>query len=305
MSPMIRNSLLIMALTMMANFVSLAFADFLPVDDFDTLTLGPIDDQDGWNALHDTSIVTFDPAGGANQVLAVATDSTWLYKNAVIANGTVRVLFVRFRFAGQQNYSFGMSDVNSPDRFGHFEVELSMTNATNELRVNDGGTYDVLRLLSPNVWYNVWLQIDNQNDFTRIYLHDRPGQAATQFDLLDIDGQTEFVFRDGTAGNLLNFFIKTGGGSGPSGPLNLDDIYLEDTDALNLSNPAGAVECIGDIDGDGVTNLSDLAELLGAYGAVSQDPNYNPAADFDENGLIDLADLAFLLGDYGCGVRTG
>ena len=277
-----------------------ASADFIPVETFDALTLGPIDDQNGWNARHDTSIVTLDPAGGSNQALAVATDSTWVYKSVFIPDGTMRMLFVRFRFAGQQNYSFGMSDSSSPDQFGHFEVELSMTNATNELRVNDDGNYKVLRPLTPDTWYNVWLKIDNQNDYTSIYLHDRPGEPADASDLLDIAGQTEFVFRDGYAGDLRTFFIKTGGGSGPSGPLYLDDIYLEDTDALNLSNPA-ATDCPGDVDGNGITNLQDLAALLGAYGTTSLDPNFNPAADFDGNGVIELSDLAFLLADYGCG----
>ncbi len=70
------------------------------------------------------------------------------------------------------------------------------------------------------------------------------------------------------------------------------DIYMR-----NYFGPA----CLGDVDGDGDTDLSDLAELLAAYGASEGDPGYNPDADFDANGMIDLSDLAFLLADYGCG----
>ncbi|MFQ5805117.1 MAG: dockerin type I domain-containing protein [Phycisphaerae bacterium] len=58
--------------------------------------------------------------------------------------------------------------------------------------------------------------------------------------------------------------------------------------------------CPGDVDGDGDTDLTDLALLLAAYGSVPGDPNWNPAADFDEDGDVDLSDLAFLLSDYGC-----
>lgn len=61
-----------------------------------------------------------------------------------------------------------------------------------------------------------------------------------------------------------------------------------------------AAACPGDVDGDGDTDLSDLAALLAAYGTFTGDPNYNPAADFDSDGDVDLADLAFLLADYGC-----
>jgi hypothetical protein len=58
--------------------------------------------------------------------------------------------------------------------------------------------------------------------------------------------------------------------------------------------------CDTDITGDGKTSLSDLAELLGAYGSTTGDPNYNPDADFDGDGDVDLSDLAELLGNYGC-----
>ncbi|MFQ5805572.1 MAG: hypothetical protein ACE5I3_03870 [Phycisphaerae bacterium] len=58
--------------------------------------------------------------------------------------------------------------------------------------------------------------------------------------------------------------------------------------------------CPGDVDGDGDTDLSDLAALLAAYGTSIGDPNYNPNADFDQDGDVDLSDLASLLSDYGC-----
>jgi hypothetical protein len=60
-------------------------------------------------------------------------------------------------------------------------------------------------------------------------------------------------------------------------------------------------ECPGDLDGDGDTDLSDLAALLAAYGTSVGDPGHNPSADFDSDGDVDLSDLAFLLADYGCG----
>jgi len=59
-------------------------------------------------------------------------------------------------------------------------------------------------------------------------------------------------------------------------------------------------ECPGDVDGDGDTDLNDLAMLLAAYGSVPGDPNWNPACDFDGDNDVDLTDLGFLLSDYGC-----
>jgi len=60
-------------------------------------------------------------------------------------------------------------------------------------------------------------------------------------------------------------------------------------------------ECIGDLDGDGDTDLGDLATLLGAYGSTPGGPGWNPVADLDGDDDVDLSDLATLLGDYGCG----
>jgi len=68
---------------------------------------------------------------------------------------------------------------------------------------------------------------------------------------------------------------------------------------LYMRNNLGPA-CPGDVDGDGDTDLSDLAELLAAYNTSAGDPLYNPAADFDSDGDVDLSDLAFLLSDYGC-----
>jgi hypothetical protein len=63
---------------------------------------------------------------------------------------------------------------------------------------------------------------------------------------------------------------------------------------------AGAAEdefCFGDVDGDGVIGLSDLAQLLSNYGTTSG-ANCEDG-DLDGDGDVDLADLAALLAVYG------
>jgi hypothetical protein len=75
-----------------------------------------------------------------------------------------------------------------------------------------------------------------------------------------------------------------------------NDSYLDD-----LVLRIGVAGCLADLDGDGDTDLADLAELLGAYGTSTGDPGYDPSADLDGDGHVDLTDLAELLGDYGCG----
>jgi hypothetical protein len=59
--------------------------------------------------------------------------------------------------------------------------------------------------------------------------------------------------------------------------------------------------CIGDVDEDGDTDMSDLALLLGAYGSHCGDEDYDAAADLDCDCDVDLTDQATLLADYACG----
>ena len=73
---------------------------------------------------------------------------------------------------------------------------------------------------------------------------------------------------------------------------------------LDKSRPwGGVVQCDGsELSGYGFLPVTDLAELLAAYGTCDGDPDYNPDADLDDSGCIDLADLATLLSNYGYGV---
>ncbi|MCB9849311.1 MAG: hypothetical protein H6817_01250 [Phycisphaerales bacterium] len=288
---------LILAIILLLAVPRDAFAEFELVDDFESATIGPVDDQSGWIAADDTSVVVADPANPDNQVLAVTTDSTHLRHDLLLVNGTTRMLYLRFRFGGQQTFSFGMSDSSFPDQFGEFEVELGMSNASNELRINDDGTYEDLILLEPDVWYNVWILIDNLNDESRVYLHTALVRPASVNDMLDADGQLLFTFRDGTAGDLRTFFIKTGGGSsGNSGPLYLDDIYLENTNALNLHNPTVLPP---DFDDDGDVDLFDHARFVDCLNGpeVATPPPGCSAFDFELADLehdrdVDLRDFA-------------
>jgi len=66
-----------------------------------------------------------------------------------------------------------------------------------------------------------------------------------------------------------------------------------------LSASADAAPCLGDIDGDGTVDLTDLSMMLAAFGSCDGDSNFNKLADFDDSGCIELGDLAALLGVYG------
>jgi len=56
---------------------------------------------------------------------------------------------------------------------------------------------------------------------------------------------------------------------------------------------------VGDINGDGVVDISDLATVARAYGARVGDPRYNPNYDLNGDGFINIVDLAIIGVNYG------
>lgn len=52
---------------------------------------------------------------------------------------------------------------------------------------------------------------------------------------------------------------------------------------------------VGDVNGDGTVNLSDLQGFASAFLSVPGDPNYNPAADFNQDGIVNLVDAKALM----------
>ena len=59
-----------------------------------------------------------------------------------------------------------------------------------------------------------------------------------------------------------------------------------------------APPCPGDLDGDGLGNVTDFALFAAAYGSPRGDPNYNSAAGFDGHGFLNLTDSATFAGYY-------
>ncbi len=75
-----------------------------------------------------------------------------------------------------------------------------------------------------------------------------------------------------------------------NGPI---DIYAQN------ANPNGSLGILGDLDGDGCVDLSDLAQLLSNYGTTGGATYAD--GDLDGDGDVDLSDLAGLLANYGAG----
>ena len=66
--------------------------------------------------------------------------------------------------------------------------------------------------------------------------------------------------------------------------------------SYGLVIPTVPPPCPGDVNGDGVVDLSDLAIALSNYGATNATP---AMGDLNGDGVVDLSDLVDLLGHYG------
>jgi hypothetical protein len=63
-------------------------------------------------------------------------------------------------------------------------------------------------------------------------------------------------------------------------------------DDLKITNVDCTADIVGDIDGDGLVNGTDLGLLLGAWGTG------NAAADINDDGIVNATDLALLIGAW-------
>jgi hypothetical protein len=71
----------------------------------------------------------------------------------------------------------------------------------------------------------------------------------------------------------------------------VDDIELAGTPLDNNPEPE---PCLGDLNGDGIINASDLGTFLGQFGCTS-----GCSGDFNDDGLVNIEDLLFFLTVYG------
>ncbi|MEM2255174.1 MAG: CARDB domain-containing protein, partial [Candidatus Bathyarchaeia archaeon] len=59
------------------------------------------------------------------------------------------------------------------------------------------------------------------------------------------------------------------------------------------------VRIMGDINGDGLVDITDIAAVSDAYGSAPGAPNWNPAADVNQDELIDVEDVALVSSKFG------
>ena len=56
---------------------------------------------------------------------------------------------------------------------------------------------------------------------------------------------------------------------------------------------------LGDLNGDGVVNVVDLALVTGHFGQSTESPAWDPRADPNDDGVVNVLDLAIVIATFG------
>lgn len=220
-------------------------AAFVEVDDFEGLTLGALNGQNGWTTSNAGFVVAADPVNGLNSVMRITSgtpsDQT-AYKAipGIVNSSTAATLFFRARKdAGVVNMSWGASDVATPTvNFGDYETQFNIQDtSSNTLQVRNGSNFGPVDAFADNVWYDLWMVIDNNANTYEAYIQGGAFGSVTQLDL--VGPVTEFGFRNGGANDLIRALIRNGANHNAN--FYIDDVYL-DLAGQNLANPSAVPE---------------------------------------------------------------
>ncbi len=170
---------------------------------------------------------------------------------------------------------------------------------------NFGGGYQSAILAEPNATYRFDLLDvrieDNFDADLRFGLEFFAGDDATKV------GEAIEIIDTSTTGDGLSFSMT---GQAPAGAVYVRPLVAFDNVgstggslrnafvfAVALTETDGTTPCPGDVNGDSLVDLSDLALVLANFGAVGT-PGSQPG-DADANGTVDLSDLALVLANFG------
>ena len=202
-------------------------------------------------------------------------------------------------------------------QFNNYNVDLYFTKSTDDgttwttpVRINSDG-------FPPGDQFFPWLEVDRNGVIHVVFYNSRrqPVNDDSEHGFFDAsyttstDGGhswTEYFltptpfdsYYDGLdrSNQFMGDYLGLGVGGGRVYPC-YPSTQNGDTDTF--TNVIVAETLLGDLDGDGDVDLSDLSALLSVYSLCEGEPGFMPEADFDDSGCIDLSDLSALLSNYG------
>jgi len=86
--------------------------------------------------------------------------------------------------------------------------------------------------------------------------------------------------------------------------IQISDIEVLNTTGTEIATVAPAsttitIRLLGDINGDNVVNMKDIALVARAFGSTISSPNWNPACDLNYDGVVNMKDIALVARAFG------
>ena len=209
MNPSCKMNRLLLSLLIPVAFQSQASAAWTLVENFQSLSTGALNGQNGWTAETNVNVVA-DPAATLNQVGSMGNANTNAWKTMGSINTGTATTYARFRFENIDNLAstftgesagfVGVSDVANPSVFGNFRTQMgvnprfgdTVTRPFMLVSIDDDGAgpeginrFPVGQDVNPiqsDVWYQAWTVMNNTTGEYQVYL--QGGSYTTQTLLL-------------------------------------------------------------------------------------------------------------------------
>ncbi len=225
-----------------------AVASFQVVDNFESLTNGAVNGQNGWAAESSTIDVVSTSFGGVTtKALENGSSSTGasVALPTSLTTGSTGTLYFEFKTssltAGQ---SFGLSDTTTLTDFDDYGPQMALNGSGNFVAA--GGTsgnhqFDQSASIATGTVYKIWMVVDNNTQTWSGYI--QGGAFTSQTQLTSSSGTvTSFAFRTGgSSGTMSAFLFRHGGGT--DNALEIDNVYF-DAAGSNLISPAGGFDLV-------------------------------------------------------------
>lgn len=115
-------------------------------------------------------------------------------------------------------------------------------------------------------------------------------KTQTIEDLLLLTSKVIMVGWNTTGLAKENYTISSKASIVPNETNTTNNLYVDGTIIVTI---------LGDLNGDGVVDILDIAMVARAYGSYPGHPRWNPNADLDNNSIIDILDIARTARNYG------
>jgi len=141
---------------------------------------------------------------------------------------------------------------------------------------------------------NINVTVQNQGDLTETfnvtaYANDTSIQNKTI--TLTSKNSTTVTFTWNTSGFVKGNYTISAVADTVSGETDTADNTCEDGWVL--------VSCVGDVNGDKKTTISDIVLVIGKFGTLPSSPDWNPNMDIDGNDKVTIADIVITIGNFG------